>query len=452
MATSLPPAISGPIIANLTEDTLTAWIPALHNVYDPDTFNIFALNIPALPPGVTYNDEFDAFIVDSNHPAWQVLGAGQVAQVRIDFAVSDGESVVPHSLIINMTGTNDPAFVTGIATGAVIEDTVTVAEGQLFVSDIDQGEAGFRLTQTPIQGSFGSLTITADGHWTYVLDNASAAVQALTEGEVMAEVFTVQTVDGTPQQISVTIEGRAETVLTGTAGDDVLTGMALSETIYGLGGRDSLSGGAGNDTIDGGSGTDSLYGGDGDDVIVFDSVDRVQSGGAGVDVLSVTRSITVNLGAADQVSGDTGTTTGFEQVDATFATASVNLTGSAGDNILAGGVAGDRLAGGLGVDILQGNGGADRFIFRSAAEAAGDEIADFTHGVDRIDLSGIDAITGGRDNAFSFIGGAAFSRAGQLRYDAASGQVLGDLNGDRIADLALDIGAGLVITASDFVL
>ncbi len=133
-----------------------------------------AINIPPLPPGITFDTTFGAFMVDSTHPVWQVLGAGQVAQVRIDYAVTDGEFVVPHSLILNMTGVNDPAFVTGISTGAVTEDSVLTTEGQLFVSDIDQGEAGFIVPDAPLQGSFGSLTITADGRWTYTLNNSSA--------------------------------------------------------------------------------------------------------------------------------------------------------------------------------------------------------------------------------------------------------------------------------------
>ena len=445
-----PPAVSGPIIANLTEDNQVVWIAANNNVFDPDSFVVLGTGIPALSTGVRFDAQFNSFIVNSNHPAWQSLGAGQVSQVRVDYFVTDGEFVVPHALIINMTGVNDVAVVSGVATGGVTEDSGLPVTGVLSVSDIDSGEAAF--VAGTLTGAYGSLTIDAAGAWSYVLDNGNAVVNALATGQSLTETLNVATIDGTLTQISITVNGADETVLTGTAGNDVLSGGAGSETLFGLGGRDSLSGGAGNDTLNGGAGADSLYGGDGDDVIVFDAIDRVQSGGGGIDTLSVARSITVNLAASDQISGDTGLAGGFENVDATFSTAAVNLTGSAGANILAGGSAGDRLTGGLGADVLIGNGGADRFVYRSLAEALGDEIGDFAHGQDRIDLAAIDAITGGSNNSFAFIGSAAFSRAGQLRYDAASGQIMADVNGDRIADLVIDIGAGLTITAGDFFL
>lgn len=445
-----PPVISGPIIANLTEDHLVAWIAATLNVYDPDTFGVRGTGIPAMPDGVRYDAQFDTFIVDSQLPVWQALGAGQLTQLRIDYFVSDGEFVVPHALVINMTGVNDVAVVSGVAAGSVTEDRGLPVTGVLVVSDIDTGEAAF--VAGTLTGAYGSLTIDAAGGWSYALDNGNAVVNALATGQSLTETLGVATLDGTLTQISITVNGADETVLTGTSGNDVLTGGAGAEALFGLGGRDSLSGGAGNDSLNGGAGADSLYGGDGDDVIVFDAVDRVQAGGAGLDTLSVGRAITVNLAGLDQISGDSGLASGFEHVDATHATASVSLTGSAGANILAGGSAGDRLTGGLGADVLIGNGGADRFVYRSLAETLGDEIAEFAHGQDRIDLSAIDAITGGTNNSFAFIGGAGFARAGQLRYDAASGQVLADVNGDRVADLVIDIGAGLILTSGDFVL
>lgn len=451
-----PPVVVGPIVVNLTEDTFVVPLSENTNTFDPDLVDLVrATGLPAdLPPGITYDPQFHQFIIDSFHPAFQSLQQGQVTQIIVNFFVTDGFAQVPQSLILTMTGVNDAAVITGQSSAALTEDAVTSASGSLTVVDVDSGEAAFQPI-TALAGIYGALSLSAGGQWTYVLNNASAAVQALTAAQTVAEQFTVYSVDGTAQVISLTVTGADETVLTGTAMADVLTGTAASELLIGLGGRDLLTGNGGDDTLDGGAGADSLSGGDGNDVILFDASDRIQSGGAGIDTLNVARSVTVNLAAADQISGDSGLATGFENVDATFASAAVVLTGSDGANILAGGAAGDRLTGGLGTDVLYGNGGADRFIFRALADSQGitrDEIGDFTHGQDRIDLSAIDAVTGGRDNAFVFIGGAAFTHAGQVRYDAVAGVVEACVTADGVAAFAVDIGAGQTLTASDFVL
>ena len=49
--------------------------------------------------------------------------------------------------------------------------------------------------------------MTAAGVWTYTLDNANSAVQALNVGGTLTDSFTVTTVDGTPQLVTITISG-----------------------------------------------------------------------------------------------------------------------------------------------------------------------------------------------------------------------------------------------------
>ena len=89
------------------------------------------------------------------------------------------------------------------------------------------------------------------------------------------------------------------------------------------------------------------------------------------------------------------------------------------------------------------------------APGAKDRITDFGVG-DLIDLSAIDAITGGSDNAFSFIGSAAFGNvAGELRATSLGGNVWlieGDIDGIGGADFAINVGSSHAITAADFVL
>ena len=132
-----------------------------------------------------------------------------------------------------------------------------------------------------------------------------------------------------------------------------------------------------------------------------------------------------------------------------------SLVGNAGNDSLDGGAGADRLTGGAGTDLLIGGSGADRFIFTSTTESptgAGDHISDFQHGSDVIDLKAIDAIKGGSNNAFAFVGGAAFTKAGQLRYDVGAGVIEAEVTGDGVADFQISVTTGTVITASDFIL
>jgi hypothetical protein len=68
-------------------------------------------------------------------------------------------------------------------------------------------------------------------------------------------------------------------------------------------------------------------------------------------------------------------------------------------------------------------------------------------------LSAIDANSKtSKDDPFNFIGSGAFSgKAGELRYDGA-GHLLGDVNGDGIADFSLALTVTGILDASDLVL
>lgn len=241
-------------------------------------------------------------------------------------------------------------------------------------------------------------------------------------------------------------------MLWGSALADAMAGTSGAETLLGQAGDDTLSGGGGNDTLDGGSGADRLNGGAGADRIVQDGADLVLSGGTGSDTLALTNAVSVDLTAADQTLGDAASASGFESVDATMLRQGIAITGSTGANTLIGGQGDDVIRGGKGADLLAGQGGVDHFVYLTLAETNGDSIQGFVAGQDVIDLSGIDAIKGGANDAFTFIGDAAFSAAGQLRYDAATGVLEGDVTGDGVADLRLTLDPGLALQAQDFAL
>lgn len=450
-----PPMVEGSINYVVQEDLGKAGFSGTANAWDPDLMDfVWATDVPTiLPPGITWDPQLRMFLLDTNVIEIQSLAAGQTVTYSINYNLTDGYATTPDTVNLTFVGSNDLAAVTGTVAGAVTEDSGIAASGVLSVSDIDTGEAAFRAGT--LVGAFGSLIVDATGAWSYALNNTLAAVQSLGAGATLTDTVTVLTVDGTATQISLTINGADEPVITGTAANDILLGTAAGETLLGLGGRDKLAGGDGADILNGGSGADSLYGDAGNDTLIFDALDKVQSGGLGIDTLQVATAISVNLGNADQISGDSGTATGIENVNASAATSAVTLTGSTAANALSGGAGADRITGGRGADVLSGGAGADRFVFTSLDDsraATRDTLVDVQHGSDRIDLSAIDAITGGYNNAFKWIGAAAFTAAGQLRYDASTGVLEADVNGDHLSDFQILIANTAALTALDFLL
>jgi len=134
------------------------------------------------------------------------------------------------------------------------------------------------------------------------------------------------------------------------------------------------------------------------------------------------------------------------------------LRGGAGNDTIYGNGGDDVIVGGAGSDSMRGGAGADRFVVENTADtptSGRDWIIDFSHAEgDRIDLSGIDAIASGANDAFSFV--SAFSGvAGQLIVTGTPGNVLvqGDVNGDSVADFTILVtGQAVPLVASDFVL
>ena len=134
--------------------------------------------------------------------------------------------------------------------------------------------------------------------------------------------------------------------------------------------------------------------------------------------------------------------------------------GFGGDDILSGGAGQDRLIGGTGKDVLTGGADADWFIFQNVAEMRNgglrDEITDFQHGVDKIDLRAIDASTKAAGNqAFKWIGGQNFHRvAGEvhIKKSGADFYVEGDVNGDGRADFKLMVDNIAILSKGDFIL
>lgn len=136
------------------------------------------------------------------------------------------------------------------------------------------------------------------------------------------------------------------------------------------------------------------------------------------------------------------------------------LDGLDGNDKLVGGKTGNELNGGAGRDTLSGKQGNDVFVFLDATDSQfgkdkRDTITDWGDGRDRIDLSAIDAIAGGDDDRFGFIKKADFNGdEGALRHEISGKSTLiqADIDGDRLADLEIELAGKHALTAKDFLL
>ncbi len=121
------------------------------------------------------------------------------------------------------------------APGADGASVTAVSEGSTTVSTLN---ADGKLV---IQGQYGSLTLDADGGYTYALDAGNAEVAALDKGQTVDETFTYTLTDGDDDASD------ANLTITVTATDDdaLVVGTNSDDTVQGGGGNDVLIGDTG---------------------------------------------------------------------------------------------------------------------------------------------------------------------------------------------------------------
>ncbi|WP_421446731.1 VCBS domain-containing protein, partial [Agrobacterium tumefaciens] len=139
----------------------------------------------AVPVGATLGSlsiaENGTWTYNVANSAVQYLAAGATKTESFTVSAADGTTTV---VTVTITGTNDIPTFSGAATGTVTEDTNAnsqgslVSTGTLIVTDADSGEATFKAgTATTVGNALGSLSIAANGAWTYSV--ANSAVQYL---------------------------------------------------------------------------------------------------------------------------------------------------------------------------------------------------------------------------------------------------------------------------------
>ena len=136
-----------------------------------------------------------------------------------------------------------------------------------------------------------------------------------------------------------------------------------------------------------------------------------------------------------------------------------DLVGTAAGEALVGGDTANAITGGGGADLLTGNAGADRFVYLDVSDTgtgvARDVITDFEVGIDRIDLSAIDADAGTLgDDAFTFVPGPGPVAPYSLSWYQSAGATIvqGDVDGDGSADFEIELTGAIPLQATDFIL
>ena len=372
-----------------------------------------------------------------------------------------------------------------LAIGYTDPNPFSVAQTNLIIVDVATGlsAGGTSIGSSLAAENFASVTTLSDGRIVAINTDANGL-------------------------ISGGIYGLGPHFWTSDLASDVMAGGSGIDVMYGGEGNDSLYGGGDNDSLDGSDGADLFIGGYGDNRIIGgrgpDTVDyrfafgtvvvnlqldeasfEADIGGVNTDVLLSIENVLMGAGndfvfssdadnfidggdGSDFIDGAYGDDTilggaGRDTIDG--AGQNDMLDGGLGNDVLDGAQGNDTLLGGSGRDLMIGAGGADTFDFNLVSDSGlsgktRDRIEDFNAGgaataVDRIDLSGIDAIPGGTNNAFTFVTGG-FSAAGQINVAQIGLDVVVKVNtsGTSGAEMSILLVGVLAtdIAAGDFIL
>jgi VCBS repeat-containing protein len=354
--------------------------------------------------------------LNNANAAVQALDAAQTITDSFTLTTTDGTTQL---VTVTITGAEDLSTVTAgsVTTGAVSEDNVAVATGDLNSADVDVGDADDAwavIAGAASVGGFGTFSVTAAGVWTYNLTNGAANVQALDAGVTVTDTFTVSTTDLVAQQVTVTITGAEDPVTLTAAPVFTAAGVAFTATD------------ADNEAL-------SL-------VNSVNGVSAVVNGGP--------TNLVVQQQAAVASSTDLAVTDGESPVLDLGVTL---LQGTGNADVLDGSALGepaaiygfggaDTLIGGADTDTLFGGAGADTFAMGDPTVTGNDVIGDFVSATDFIsfDVAAVNVATGSAFVAGAVAAGNLVSGAGAVAvdgddffvYDTASGVFSFDADGN----------------------
>lgn len=184
---------------------------------DSLTYSASLADASALPAWLTFD------------PATQTLSGtpenGDVTTLNITVTATDSAGAsVAETFAMEVVNTND-APIAMADTGFVGEDNILLYSGNVLNNDSDVDAETILGITAPGEyvGRYGTLSIGADGGYTYSLDNGSGEVQALAEGSTVVDHFTCDVSDGI-----VAVSGNLDITVIGTNDAPVVSGDTAS--------------------------------------------------------------------------------------------------------------------------------------------------------------------------------------------------------------------------------
>jgi VCBS repeat-containing protein len=209
-----------------------------------------------------------------------------------------------------------PPLTNGDVNGVVKGQSVTAdaAHGVLSNDTDPDGDAlhvsavngGANNVGQAVTGTYGLLTLRADGSYSYVANGGALPAQG---GQ---DTFTYTASDGaltSRATLTVTVTNPGQSYIRGTDGNDTISAGKGNSVLDGGYGNDVLNGGNGADVLIGGPGNDTLTGGNGPDTFVFGpnfGKDAITDFLPGTDLIQFDRTLFANFAAVQSHAGDDG--------------------------------------------------------------------------------------------------------------------------------------------------
>lgn len=125
-----------------------------------------------------------------------------VVDSKVDLLADPAETPANHSRAANAAdAVNGPAIIGGDLTGNVKEDEIVTASGQLTIDDIAEEREFIPIVN--LRGSYGVLSMSKDGAWTYKMDK----IDEMPSWWNYDEKFAVTAKDGTWTQLTINVKG-----------------------------------------------------------------------------------------------------------------------------------------------------------------------------------------------------------------------------------------------------